>query len=116
MEGCPTFDCGLTIGTVHTIEIDFDVPSDSSTMTATVEAFLPDGTQVPYDFPPEAADGCANLVAGSCPVSAGDSVTYRLTMLFEASQALDVVDIEANMTGDDGSSLGCFRVTTSIIG
>ena len=36
MEGCPTFDCGLTIGAFHTFEINFDVPTASSTTTAII--------------------------------------------------------------------------------
>ena len=113
MPDCPDMDCGLIIGEVSTIEIDFVVARGATSMTAVVRAFM-GIIEIPYDLPPEAADGCSNLIAGACPVTAGEEVSYRLQMAVDAPINNIPVTIEGSMYDETNTLIACFSMDTTI--
>lgn len=73
------------------------------------------GITAPYPLPAEFADTCAWLEGSSCPLSANEDVTYRLTIPVLPIYPLVSLSIEIDIVDQAQNSVSCFVVDARVV-
>lgn len=73
------------------------------------------GITAPYPLPAEFADTCAWLEGSSCPLSANEDVTYRLTIPVLPIYPLVSLSIEIDIVDQAENSVSCFVVDARVV-
>ncbi|XP_014232328.1 protein NPC2 homolog [Trichogramma pretiosum] len=107
VEGCDKAPCKLRRGTNVSAEWDFTVNADTKHLTPRVRATTL-GMTVNFPFPQK--DACETLIGTSCPLIAGDNVTYKLTMPVARYYPQVSISIEFAFLDDAGQVAVCFKL------
>lgn len=68
------------------------------------------GVTVPYPLGDALHNGCADLIQSSCPINAGERVTYNFNFPMEANYPLIQVIVELTLTEPNGVGVSCFTI------
>ncbi|XP_058060347.1 NPC intracellular cholesterol transporter 2 homolog a-like [Anopheles bellator] len=111
--GCSSTPCDLVRGQNVIADIDFttDRAVQSMTTVATATAL---GVVTNYPLGVNAVT-CNFLQGTSCPLSATEDVSYRLTMPILAIYPLVRVDIEIDVRDQNNNSVVCFQVEAQVV-
>uniref|UniRef100_A0A182M468 MD-2-related lipid-recognition domain-containing protein n=1 Tax=Anopheles culicifacies TaxID=139723 RepID=A0A182M468_9DIPT len=112
--GCTVEPCVIPIGGMVDMDCDFVSPRATQTVQATLDIFLGD-FRVPYDLPAAQQNACNFFEAGSCPVTQGEFINYHLNTPAAAPFAGITVDLQLQLTDDNGEPLFCFRSSAQIV-
>uniref|UniRef100_A0A182KBS6 MD-2-related lipid-recognition domain-containing protein n=1 Tax=Anopheles christyi TaxID=43041 RepID=A0A182KBS6_9DIPT len=112
--GCTVEPCVIPIGGMVDMDCDFISPRASQTVQATLDIFL-GNFRVPYDLPIEQRNACNFFEAGSCPVAQGEFINYHLSTPAVAPFAGVEVDLQLQLTDDNGQPLFCFLSSAVIV-
>ncbi|XP_062540102.1 uncharacterized protein LOC134208016 [Armigeres subalbatus] len=116
--GCPTTvpqqPCVVPIGSVVDSEIDIILERPTTTLTASLDMFL-GNFRIPWSLPDDQTNACAALVQASCPLLAGDELTYNLVTEVSAPFAGVTVDMELMLTDDQGLPVFCYRSQATVV-
>ncbi|XP_058116335.1 ecdysteroid-regulated 16 kDa protein-like [Anopheles ziemanni] len=113
IEGCPSGTCNLVRGSDVIAFIDFTADRAVSSMT-TVATATALGVTTNYPLGSNAAT-CNFLQGSSCPLSAGEDVTYRLTMPILSIYPLVSLTIEIDVVDASNQSVACFFVNAQVV-
>uniref|UniRef100_A0A182P285 MD-2-related lipid-recognition domain-containing protein n=1 Tax=Anopheles epiroticus TaxID=199890 RepID=A0A182P285_9DIPT len=113
IEGCTAPPCDLVRGQDVVAFIDFTTDRAVTSMT-TVATATALGVTTNYPLGPNAVT-CNFLQGSSCPLSANEDVTYRLTMPILAIYPLVSLSIEIDIVGQDNISVACFVVDAQVV-
>ncbi|XP_052890161.1 NPC intracellular cholesterol transporter 2-like [Anopheles moucheti] len=111
--GCSAPPCDLIRGQDVIAYIDFTTDRAVTTMT-TVPTATALGITAPYPLPAEFANTCAWLEGSSCPLSANEDVTYRLTIPVLPIYPLVSLSIEIDIVDETNESVACFVVDAQV--
>uniref|UniRef100_A0A182N787 MD-2-related lipid-recognition domain-containing protein n=1 Tax=Anopheles dirus TaxID=7168 RepID=A0A182N787_9DIPT len=111
--GCTAAPCNLVRGQDVIAYIDFTVDRAVSSMT-TVATATALGVVTNYPLGTNAVT-CNFLQGTSCPLSANEDVTYRLTMPILAIYPLVSLSIEINVVDQANASVACFVVDAQVV-
>ncbi|XP_065086062.1 NPC intracellular cholesterol transporter 2 homolog a-like [Ochlerotatus camptorhynchus] len=114
IEGCVELPCLLPRGQDANMAMDFTAIQDATNMRTVVTATAL-GITAPYELPADRAAVCNWLVQTRCPVSAGEDLTYHLSMPVTAIYPLVSVVIEIDVIDQSEQSHGCFVVDTRVV-
>uniref|UniRef100_A0A182PSP0 MD-2-related lipid-recognition domain-containing protein n=1 Tax=Anopheles epiroticus TaxID=199890 RepID=A0A182PSP0_9DIPT len=112
--GCSAPPCDLVRGQDVIAYIDFTTDRAVTSMT-TVPTATALGITAPYPLPAEFADTCAWLEGSSCPLSANEDVTYRLTIPVLPIYPLVSLSIEIDIVDENEQSVTCFVVDARVV-
>ncbi|XP_050079297.1 uncharacterized protein LOC126567107 [Anopheles maculipalpis] len=112
--GCSTPPCDLVRGQDVIAYIDFTTDRAVTSMR-TVPTATALGITAPYPLPAEFADTCAWLEGSSCPLSANEDVTYRLTIPVLPIYPLVSLVIEIDIVDNNDQSVTCFLVDAQVV-
>uniref|UniRef100_A0A182XW59 MD-2-related lipid-recognition domain-containing protein n=1 Tax=Anopheles stephensi TaxID=30069 RepID=A0A182XW59_ANOST len=112
--GCTVEPCVIPIGGMVDMDCDFVSPRATQTVQATLDIFLGD-FRVPYDLPAAQQNACNFFEEGSCPVTQGEFINYHLNTPAAAPFAGITVDLQLQLTDDNGEPLFCFRSSAQIV-
>uniref|UniRef100_A0A182QZ29 MD-2-related lipid-recognition domain-containing protein n=1 Tax=Anopheles farauti TaxID=69004 RepID=A0A182QZ29_9DIPT len=112
--GCTVEPCVIPIGGMVDMDCDFVSPRASNNVRASLEIFLGD-FRVPYELPAEQQNACNFFEAGNCPVTVGEFINYHLSTPAVAPFAGITVDLQLQLTDDNGQALFCFRSSATIV-
>lgn len=104
----------IPLGGMVDMDLDFIAARGSATVTAALNIFLGD-FRVPYELPVDQRDACNFFYGRGCPIQQGEKINYHLSTPASAPFANVTVDLELQLTGDDGAPLFCFRSSARII-
>uniref|UniRef100_A0A182W0P8 MD-2-related lipid-recognition domain-containing protein n=1 Tax=Anopheles minimus TaxID=112268 RepID=A0A182W0P8_9DIPT len=113
IEGCSAPPCNLVRGQDVIAHIDFTTDRAVTSMT-TVATATALGVVTNYPLGSNAVT-CNFLQGSSCPLSANEDVTYRLTMPILAIYPLVSLSIEINVVDQDNNSVTCFVVDAQVV-
>ncbi|XP_053688790.1 NPC intracellular cholesterol transporter 2 homolog a-like [Sabethes cyaneus] len=114
IENCPSMPCRMVRGTDVNMAMDFTALQDVTTLRTEVMATAL-GITGPYELPAERSAACNWLVQARCPLSAGEDLTYHLSMPITAIYPLVSVTIEIDVVDQTTQSQGCFVVDTVVV-
>ncbi|XP_019550312.3 NPC intracellular cholesterol transporter 2 homolog a [Aedes albopictus] len=114
IENCVEMPCLLPRGRDANMAMDFTAVQDASNLRTQVTATAL-GITAPYELPAERAAACNWLVQSRCPISAGEDLTYHLSMPVTAIYPLVSVTIEMDLVDQSGQSHGCFVVDARVV-
>uniref|UniRef100_A0A182IP31 MD-2-related lipid-recognition domain-containing protein n=1 Tax=Anopheles atroparvus TaxID=41427 RepID=A0A182IP31_ANOAO len=112
--GCSAEPCVVQIGGMVDMDLDFIAPRATNGMRASLDIFLGD-FRVPYDLPAVQQNACNFLEAGSCPVAQGEFINYHLSTPASAPFAGITLDLQVQLSDDNGQPLVCYRSSATII-
>ncbi|XP_040153286.1 NPC intracellular cholesterol transporter 2 homolog a-like [Anopheles arabiensis] len=113
IEGCTAPPCNLVRGqdVIGLIDFTTDRAVTSMTTIATATAL---GVVTNYPLGSNAIT-CNFLQGSSCPLSANEDVTYRLTMPILSIYPLVSLSIEIDLVDQDNNSVSCFVVDAQVV-
>ncbi|XP_055616771.1 mite group 2 allergen Gly d 2.02-like [Toxorhynchites rutilus septentrionalis] len=112
--GCTEEPCVIPIGGMVDMDLDFLAARTSSSVAATLDIFL-GNFRVPYDLPVEQRDACNFFNNRGCPIEQGEMINYHLSTPASAPFGGITVDLQLQLTGDNGQPLICFRSSARIM-
>lgn len=72
--------------------------------------------RIPYSLPESQQNACSDLMHGvTCPLQAGQLVTYNLVTEVSAPFADVTVDMELMLTDDQGQAVFCYRSQSTVV-
>lgn len=86
------------------------------TPTTSIQALIPRvratilGLTVPYDLPADQQAACNNLGDASCPLSAGQEITWNVVMPITEVYPPIGVNVEMSLMNEAGQIVACFDV------
>ncbi|XP_053657923.1 NPC intracellular cholesterol transporter 2 homolog a-like [Anopheles marshallii] len=111
--GCTAAPCHLVRGQNVVANIDFTTDRAVTSMTTIATATA---LNVVTNYPLGTnAVTCNFLQGSSCPLSANEDVTYRLTMPILAIYPLVSLNIEINVVDQSNNSVTCFVVDAQVV-
>uniref|UniRef100_A0A182JWL7 MD-2-related lipid-recognition domain-containing protein n=1 Tax=Anopheles christyi TaxID=43041 RepID=A0A182JWL7_9DIPT len=113
IQGCTAPPCELVRGQDIIAFIDFTTDRAVTSMT-TIATATALGVVTNYPLGSNAVT-CNFLQGSSCPLSANEDVTYRLTMPILSIYPLVSLSIEINVVDQDNTSLTCFVVDAQVV-
>uniref|UniRef100_A0A182Q4U1 MD-2-related lipid-recognition domain-containing protein n=1 Tax=Anopheles farauti TaxID=69004 RepID=A0A182Q4U1_9DIPT len=111
--GCTSPPCDLVRGQDVIAFIDFTTDRAVSSMT-TIATATALGVVTNYPLGSNSVT-CNFLQGSSCPLSANEDVTYRLTMPILSIYPLVSLSIEINVVDENQSSVACFVVDAQVV-
>ncbi|XP_065074228.1 uncharacterized protein LOC135698266 [Ochlerotatus camptorhynchus] len=119
VEGCPASvpqqPCIVSIGSLVESEIDVILERPTSTLTASLDMFL-GNFRIPWSLPESQQNACPDLMHGmTCPLQAGQLVTYNLVTEVSAPFADVTIDMELMLTDDQGQAVFCYRSQSTVV-
>uniref|UniRef100_A0A182IT64 MD-2-related lipid-recognition domain-containing protein n=1 Tax=Anopheles atroparvus TaxID=41427 RepID=A0A182IT64_ANOAO len=112
--GCTVEPCVIPIGGMVDMDCDFISPRATNTVAASLNIFLGD-FRVPYELPVAQQNACNFFEAGSCPVTQGEFINYHLSTPAAAPFAGITVDLQLQLSDDNGEPLFCFLSSAQIV-
>ncbi|XP_001647808.2 uncharacterized protein LOC5579508 [Aedes aegypti] len=117
--GCPASvpqqPCIVPIGSMVDSEIDIVLERPTTTLTASLDMFL-GNFRIPWSLPEHQHNACSDLMHGvSCPLQAGQAVSYNLVTEVSAPFADVTVDMELMLTDDQGAAVFCYRSQATVV-
>uniref|UniRef100_A0A182JD17 MD-2-related lipid-recognition domain-containing protein n=1 Tax=Anopheles atroparvus TaxID=41427 RepID=A0A182JD17_ANOAO len=113
INGCTSAPCDLVRGQDVIALIDFTADRAISSMT-TVATATALGVVTNYPLGSNSVT-CNFLQGSSCPLSAGEDVTYRLTMPVLSIYPLVSLSIEIDVQDANSQSVTCFVVDAQVV-
>ncbi|KFB34859.1 AGAP002804-PA-like protein [Anopheles sinensis] len=114
IEGCPSGTCNLVRGSDVIAFIDFT--AGKSRCSVDDHGCNRDGAGRHDDYPLGSNSATCNFLQGSsCPLSAGEDVTYRLTMPILSIYPLVSLTIEIDVVDAAQQSVACFSVNAQVV-
>ncbi|XP_050071436.1 NPC intracellular cholesterol transporter 2 homolog a-like [Anopheles maculipalpis] len=113
IEGCSAAPCNLVRGQDVIAYIDFTADRAITSMT-TVATATALGVVTNYPLGSNAVT-CNFLQGSSCPLSANEDVTYRLTMPILSIYPLVSLSIEIDVVDQNTNSVTCFVVDAQVV-
>ncbi|XP_058812952.1 NPC intracellular cholesterol transporter 2-like [Topomyia yanbarensis] len=111
---CYVEPCVIPLGGMVDMDLDFISDRSSATVIASLDIYL-GNFRVPYELPKDQQDACNFFYGRGCPILLGEKINYHLSTPASAPFANVTVDLELQLTGDDGEPLFCFRSSARII-
>ncbi|XP_055525073.1 NPC intracellular cholesterol transporter 2-like [Wyeomyia smithii] len=111
---CYEEPCMIPLGGMVDMDLDFIANQDSTTVAAALNIFLGD-FRVPYELPADQQNACNFFYGRGCPIQQGENINYHLSTPASAPFADVTVDLQLQLTGDDGEPLFCFRSSARIV-
>ncbi|XP_055534967.1 NPC intracellular cholesterol transporter 2-like [Wyeomyia smithii] len=114
IENCPEMPCRMVRGSNVNMAMDFTALQDASVLRTEAMATAL-GITGPYELPAAISAACNWLVQARCPLSAGEDITYHLSMPITAIYPLVSVTIEIDLVDETTQSQGCFVIDTVVV-
>lgn len=73
------------------------------------------GVELPFELPPEYARACDWLINSSCPVTAGDAMTYNLKMPVQRAYPRIHLAIETSLIDEQERTHACFELDIRVV-
>ena len=105
--------CDLVRNTNASIEIDFTVDQDVSSVVAIVHGVIMD---IPIPFPLPGANACANTESGlTCPLPKGGPYKYHTTLPVLKSYPKLSVTVKWQLVDEKGENIVCVLLPARIV-
>lgn len=112
VDGCTKNPCPFVRGTNVTAEWDFTVPEDTTALKPRVRATVM-GLTIDYPFPQDNA--CETLKSVSCPLKAGQTVTYMLNMPILKKYPKTPLVVEFGFLDDNDKVVVCYKLPAKVV-
>lgn len=116
---CLAEPCNISrSGLIGVTYVDFVVGADAASIRPQVQATLFGGSvTIIQEMPTEILNNpCSILTDGSCPLSAGQTASYRLALPVDPSTPLLSTATEITLFGaTDAHIIFCYRLTTQLV-
>lgn len=116
---CTAAPCDLSrSGGLGVTDVDFNVPFDADTIMPRVRATVFGGAvTITQELPDEIRNNpCGILTEGSaCPLSAGQSASYRLALPIDPTTPLIPSDTEITLFGANNEVIFCYRLQNVLV-
>lgn len=114
IKDCPEAPCRIIQGTTADMQIDFRSQFSTTSIRPHVNATA-FGVEVEYPLSPEFHDGCKHLIAGRCPLSKNQDVTYNFKFEVTKYYPAISVGVQVSLFDQQDNVLFCTRIAVVVV-